>query len=129
MTKHVIHFSICYLILFSPVFAADALQEVMQALSKVERSDARYQEEKHLAMLDIPLKQTGNLNYIAPDQLIRSVDGPSGTRFVVSGDEVTLEKKGGKEVYDLNNLPMLKAFIASFGANPGRRSSQTTAIL
>lgn len=102
--------------LFSPVFAADALQEVMQALSKVERSDARYQEEKHLAMLDIPLKQTGNLNYIAPDQLIRSVDGPNGIRFVVSGDQVTLEKKDGKEVYDLNNLPMVKAFIASFGA-------------
>ncbi len=107
---------ICYLMLFNPAFAADALHEVMDALSRVERSEVRYQEEKHLGMLDLPLVQTGTLSYIAPDRFSRSMDGPAASRFTVHGDQVTLEKMTGKEIHDLNNLPMIKAFIASFGA-------------
>jgi len=107
---------ICCLQLFNPVFAADILQEVMQALSKVERSEVRYREEKHLAMLDVPLLQTGSLSYLAPDQFTRTLDGPPGGRFLVQGDQVTLEKKIANETHDLNSLPMIRAFIASFGA-------------
>lgn len=116
LAGYIVSIVICYLALIKPAFGADALQEVMQALSKVERSEVGYQEEKHLAILDLPLKQTGRLSYIAPDQLTRSLDGAPDRRFVVHGDQVTFEKETGKETHDLNSLPMLKAFIASFGA-------------
>lgn len=108
--------AVCCLLLVNPVYAADALQEVMQALSKVERSETRYREEKHLAMLDLPLLQTGSLSYIAPDRFTRTLDKPQAGSFMVLGDQVTLEKKTGAETHDLNRLPMLRAFIASFGA-------------
>ena len=45
------------------------LQEVMQALSSVRQSEVRYQEEKHLAMLDLPLIQTGSLRHSRKVQL------------------------------------------------------------
>ena len=106
----------CLLLIISPVFGADALQEVMHALSKVERSEVNYHEEKHIDLLDFPLEQTGHLIYIAPDQFSRSLDSPGGERFLVHGDQVTLEKKNRKKTRDLNSLPMVKAFIASFGA-------------
>lgn len=104
------------LILISPASATDGLLGVMQALSGVERSEVRYQEEKHLAMLDLPLLQTGRLSYVAPDHLSRSLDEPAGSRFTVHGDQVTLYKKTGKDTHDLNSLPMIKAFVAAFGA-------------
>ncbi len=105
-----------FLMLFSPLLAADALRDLMQALAMVEHSEVGYQEEKHLAILDLPLLQSGRLNYVAPDQFVRTLDGPAGERFLVHGDQVSLEKKRGRETYDLNSLPMVKAFVASFGA-------------
>lgn len=104
------------LVLISPASGTDELQEVMQALSGVERSELRYKEEKQLAMLDQPLLQTGNLKYVAPDQFTRSLDGSASGQFTVNGDQVILEKKSGRDIYDLNKLPMIKAFVASFGA-------------
>lgn len=107
---------LCSLLLSSPVFATQALQGVMQALSGVERSEVRYREEKQLVMLDLPLLQTGTLIYVAPDQFSRSLDGPGGGAFSVRGDQVVIEKNTGRETHDLNSLPMIKAFVASFGA-------------
>jgi hypothetical protein len=107
---------LCGLLLSSPAFAAGALQGVMQALAGVERSEVRYREEKQLAMLDLPLLQTGTLNYVAPDQFSRSLDGPGGGKFSVRGDQVVIEKNSERETHDLNSLPMIKAFVASFGA-------------
>lgn len=105
---------LCWLLLFNSVLADDALQDVMRLLAKVQSSEVRYQEEKHLALLDIPLQQSGTLSYIAPDQLIRSLDG--GDRFTIHGNQIILEKKSGTETHQLDSLPMIKAFVASFGA-------------
>ncbi len=104
----------CCMMLFNPVCADGALQDVMQLLAKVQSSEVRYQEEKHLALLDIPLQQSGTLSYIAPDQLIRSLDG--GERFIIRGDQIVLQKRSGTQSHQLDSLPMIKAFVASFGA-------------
>lgn len=116
MSRCIIRILGCYLMLLNPVFAADALQQVMQVLAKVNSSEVRYQEEKHLAMLDLPLVQTGSLNYVAPDQFSRTLDGPTGTVFKVQGDYVTVEKASGSETRSLHGMPLVKAFFASFGA-------------
>lgn len=102
--------------LMSVAAAADALQEVMKALARVEHSEVSFREEKHMAMLDLALIQSGRLSYTAPDRLVRSLDEPVGGRFIVQGDQITLEHNNRKKTHAVNDLPMVRAFVASFGA-------------
>jgi hypothetical protein len=110
-----------FILLFTGAFlplqvGADALLEVMQSLSEVKRAEVDYQEEKHLAMLDVPLMQSGHLSYVAPQRFIRTLDKPVGGRFTIDGETVILEQGGSNKQQSLEELPLVKAFVASFGA-------------
>ncbi len=95
---------------------ADSLHDVMQSLSAIKQAEVDYQEEKHLNMLDVPLLQTGHLSYLAPDSFTRTLDAPVTGRFAIQGDKVTLEQRGESKQQNLQRLPLVKAFVASFGA-------------
>ena len=116
MNRVIRRLSLCCLIMAGTAHGETALQEVMQALSNVSQTEVRYREEKHLAILDVPLQQSGRLIYIAPDKYIRSLDAPGGGRFIVDGDQVIVEKGGREKRFNLDEMPGIKAFIASFGA-------------
>lgn len=116
MTIGLIRFILVLLVLPPLQGAADALHDVMQSLSEVKQAEVNYQEEKHLAMLDVPLMQSGHLSYVAPDRFVRILHKPVSGRFAIEGETVTLEQGGDVKQKSLDGLPLVRAFVASFGA-------------
>ncbi len=96
--------------------AADELSALMAALADVQQVEVDYEEEKHLALLDLPLLQRGHLSYQAPDTFIRSLEAPVGGRFEIRGQQVIVETGNRRQQKDLRSLPLVQAFVASFGA-------------
>lgn len=105
------------LALLAPLPAlAFSLAELQPLLAAVERAEARFVEEHHLAMLDQPLTSGGTVSYRAPDFLRKSVDHPQPGSYTVEGERLIVEQKGERQVLDLASAPQLKAFTESFRA-------------
>jgi len=95
-----------------------ALDELLQALRKPERSQARFVETRYLKILKRPLELTGTLVFAPPDRLERHTLTPREQSMVADGDRLTLEDKarGRVRTLALRDHPVLWAFIESFRA-------------
>lgn len=95
-----------------------ALDELMQALRKSERSQARFVETRYLKILKRPLQLTGTLVFAPPDRLERHTLTPTVQSMIADGDRLTLEDKARARVRTLalRDHPMLWAFIESLRA-------------
>jgi outer membrane lipoprotein-sorting protein len=100
----------------SAVLAGDDLVALMKVLARGGASHVSFVEEKHLEMLDVPLVQEGQLSFTPPDRFERVVEGIGGGRFVIDGQYVLQEQGDSRRKLNLEQLPILKAFAASFGA-------------
>ncbi len=105
------------LLLPLPVPAAPAgLVQVFDALAVAPPSDQRYVEEKNFSFLDDPMEQSGVLRYRPPDTVIKEEQIPDQQRFEIRGDTVLLESGADKKHFQLDRLPLLRAFIAALRA-------------
>lgn len=95
---------------------ADELENLMQAMAAVKHRVVRYQEEKQMELLEVPLSSTGTLEYIAPDKLVRSIHSPSQVRYIIDNKTVTIEKGKNSRSRNLDDLPLVRAFVESFRA-------------
>ncbi len=105
-----------YLSLLSPLQAGEGLQGLMDRLASAGGTEVSFVEEKHLDMLDVPLIQKGRLRFIPPDRFERVLEGPGGGRFVIDGQRVLQQQGDTRRELDLEQLPAVQAFAASFGA-------------
>lgn len=92
------------------------ITELMHLLATVERSEARFIETKHMALLEQPLVLTGTLSYERPHKLEKLVTSPYRERLAVQGDQLTVETKGKSKTLPLDRQPMLRAFVESIRA-------------
>jgi len=67
------------------------LSGLMAVLSKRTSGTAEFTELRYMAMLSEPVKSTGTLRYVAPDELERNVITPKPMRMTVHGREVTVD--------------------------------------
>ncbi|WP_456445629.1 LolA-related protein [Thiolapillus sp.] len=102
--------------LLSPLQAGERLQGLMDRLASAGGTEVSFVEEKHLDMLDVPLIQKGRLRFIPPDRFERVLEGPGGGRFVIDGQRVLQQQGDTRRELDLEQLPAVQAFAASFGA-------------
>jgi len=75
---------------------------------------ARFVEEKHLAMLAVPLEGRGEIFFAPPDRLLRRVDGPTPSEARIVGERLTLRSPDGEEVIDLSRNRVVGAFVHTF---------------
>lgn len=110
------------LMLALPALAAAATDEaalaaLMQRLAAVPERHSSFTETQHSSLLDVPLVQSGTLHYRRPDYLERRV---GARRAVIDGERVLLDDgHGGHRELGLDDLPLLRAFVASFRATLG----------
>jgi hypothetical protein len=101
------------------VFAQGAftVDELMRSLAAAGESTATFTETRHSSALKTPLVTTGELRFIRPARLERLVRTPVDERYVVEGDRVTIERKGGApRTVSLASQPALGAFLESIRA-------------
>lgn len=75
--------------------------------------EARYDEEKHLALLAVPLKSSGRLLFLPPGYLARVVEKPEASVLRITPDELRVGGRDGEEVIDLKRADKVRIFVTS----------------
>ncbi len=88
----------------------------MSALSQHKHGHVRFAEEKHIAMLDKPVKSSGEWLYDAPDRLEQRTLSPKRETLVLSNGVVTVDRGNRHYTLDLRQYPQVVPFIESIRA-------------
>jgi len=108
-----------FLVLALPLAAAaagDDLDRVMSALAQRKHGHVTFVEEKFVAVLDRPVKSTGELLYDAPDRLEKRTLTPKKEDLVLEHGTVTAQRGHRHYVLDLNQYPQVIPYIESIRA-------------
>jgi hypothetical protein len=90
---------------------------LMRELAASPATTVAFTETRHSSALKTPLVTTGELHFERPSRLERRVAAPVEERYVVAGDQVTIERKGAPpRTLPLASQPALAAFLESIRA-------------
>ena len=99
----------------TPAAASQVPERLKKLLLKHQRSSglyARFIEEKHIALLKVPLKNEGFLAYLRPDLFARIIEKPNPSKIVAHGQTLSFREGEGKKTdLSLQNRPELKALV------------------
>jgi hypothetical protein len=100
----------------APAAAPDSLDELMRALAARRHGHVAYTEVQHLAVLDAPLRSSGELLYEAPDRLEKRVLEPRAETLVLAHGVLQATRGGRTHVLELAAAPQLAPPIESLRA-------------
>ncbi len=95
----------------TPAAHAFDIAELMQQLAGSTYSTARFTEHKYLHSLNKPLESNGILRYDAPDHFVKQTLQPGMETMTIDGDTLTIERRGKSRTMQLQDYPVLQAFI------------------
>lgn len=106
------------LVMFSGSLAAAdfSLDMLMGQFTLITTADARFREEKQLALLDTPLVMEGRLSFRAPDYLKKEVLEPEPSLYEIRGDSLHIEAGNEQRTLALDSHPLIRAFAESWRA-------------
>ena len=92
--------------------------ELMQALSDIPSSRARFIETRHSALLKKPLVLSGTLVYRRPDRLEKHIQTPFAESITIEGTRVSVTREGAEagRVFTLPASGPARALIESLRA-------------
>lgn len=89
------------------------IDRLMQTLARVKVSRATFVEHKHIAMLDAPVRSSGELLFTAPDRLERRTLKPREESVLLQGDTLTMTRGQRQTVLRLQDHPAISALTES----------------
>ena len=90
------------------------LPQLMAGMREVRSATARFSELKFDRLLKQPLRSSGTLVYVAPDQLQKETLAPVPSRMTIKGDRLTVVQPDGKtRDLSLSDYPALGALVES----------------
>ena len=99
-----------------PAYGAEpawGLHELMIDLGRVKQAKGTFVEKKYLKLLIAPLESSGQLNYTAPHRLEKLTLAPKPESMIVDQDILTIEMRGRKRSLQIQDYPVLWAFVES----------------
>jgi hypothetical protein len=87
--------------------------EVLSGLARVERSDANFEETRHIAALTAPVVRRGTLKYVRPADLEMVVDTPVREVIRVAGPSLVIERRGQVREIRLTEMPAIAGWVES----------------
>jgi Outer membrane lipoprotein carrier protein LolA-like len=90
--------------------------EVLAALARVERSEATFEETRHIAALTAPVIRRGTLRYVRPTEIEMVVQSPVPERVRVVGATLTIEGRNGVRELRLADMPAIAGWVESVRA-------------
>jgi outer membrane lipoprotein-sorting protein len=97
-------------------FAAGGAWDIaalMQLLKSHPPGRARFDETKHVSILDRPLESSGELLFTPPDRLERRLTSPGSERMVVDRERLVIERGGRTQVLSLAEHPEIAVLVES----------------
>lgn len=104
------------LLLAAPVRADSDLDRIMSALARRQHGHVTFTEEKYIAMLEEPVKSSGELLYDAPGRLEKRTLRPKPESLVLQDGIVTVDRGRRHYALDLRQYPQIVPFIESIRA-------------
>jgi hypothetical protein len=99
----------------SEMAAPASLEALFSKLADAPGVEARFEEEKTLALLAAPLRSRGRLYFLAPSTLLRRVEAPRAQDILVAGSFVRISDASGEQSVDLASraeiLPLVKSML------------------
>ena len=94
--------------------APTTFSELLSGFSQSSGFEARFEEEKKLALLAAPLRSEGRLYFEAPSNLLRRVERPRAQDILVTQDQVKISNGEGEEqIIDLSSRGPARPLIES----------------
>lgn len=90
------------------------LSAVLAKFAAVEALTAHFREEKHMALLAVPLVSEGDIYYEKPRSLARHTESPSKSSLVLSDKELSFGDANRKESMGVDAHPALRVLIDTF---------------
>ena len=90
--------------------------EILAGLARVERSDATFEETRHIAALTAPVIRRGTLRYVRPAEIEMVVQTPVPERVRVVGATLTIEGRNGVREVRLTDMPAIAGWVESVRA-------------
>ncbi len=107
-----------------PAQAAFDIGQLMAELASHPGGKAKFIETRFLAVLDKPLRTSGEMTYIAPDRLEKRTLAPKPETLILDKDVLTLEREKHKFSIKLASQPEALAFVDSIrGTLSGNRQA------
>lgn len=108
--------ALCTLAGLAGAAAPDAFDELMRALAARRHGHVSYTELQQLAVLDRPLRSSGELIYDAPDRLEKHILAPSPETLVLAHGVLSATRGKHTRVVELATAPQLAPLIESLRA-------------
>ena len=96
--------------------ASAEIDAIMRALAQRRHGHVSFVEEKFIALLDKPVRSSGELLYDAPDRLEKRTLTPKPESLVLQQGVVTADRGRRHYVLDLRQYPQIVPFIESVRA-------------
>ena len=95
------------------------LEALLFPFQNIQHIKLAYHEERYSIFLKQPKKSQGTLEYIKPDQFIKTVDGKPGQIFAIKAEQLLITRSGPEQQIEqqtlsLNDYPQLKQYQALF---------------
>ncbi len=99
----------------APAAALDPrLGPLLERFAAMSGLSARFREEKHMALLAVPLVNEGVLYFAPGGRLARHVTAPAPATVLIDGGTLRYADAGGSETLSLTQNPALQLFVDSF---------------
>lgn len=99
-------------LLATPAWAAFDASALMQLIATHPGGSVPFEETRTLAVLDEPVRSTGELVYQPPDRLEKRTLQPEVETLIIDGDRVAIVQDGRKHERRLGQYPEMEALIA-----------------
>lgn len=97
-----------------PTHSDENLRILLKRFSALPGLSAKYQEEKHIAILAKPLNSQGDIFFQPPDQLTRYTYRPEKSQVSITGTRLTMSDASGSREVELRGQPVLRLVVESF---------------
>lgn len=94
--------------------APPSLESLFARVARLPGLEARFEEERRLALLAAPLRSEGRIYFAPPARLLRRTEKPLASVVLLDGDRLWFGDAKGKTGLELGASPVLRAFVESF---------------
>lgn len=91
-----------------------ALDTLLEKFRQMPGLEARFREEKRIALLAIPLVSEGRLYFARPARLARHTLAPEKSSVLIDGRTLSFGDGQTREEVDLEANPVVRDFVSSF---------------
>lgn len=91
-----------------------SLSSLLARFAAMPGLEARFHEEKHIALLEAPLVSEGSLHFAPPGMLLRQIRSPSSSTVLIRDGQLRFSDGRRSGQVDLDANPTVRHFVESF---------------